>query len=219
MSGQPTVIFDFDGTLANSVDLMFKLYNSHVDEFGYLPIARKEFSELRRMGYPKIMRLKKIKARRLPKIMMTLSQEMHKSMDEVSPYDGIVDLLNQLRKYGYSIGVLTSNQASLVQEFFDKHSFPEFDFVVSEKTIFGKDKALKRIIKRFGLQKNRIIYVGDEPRDVTASHKVGVRVIGVSWGLAGREGFESIVPDKLVNSPIELLDEIKDIFTGDDKGD
>ena len=205
--------------MANSVDLMFKLYNSHVDEFGYLPIAREEFSVLRRMGYPKIMRLKKIKARRLPKIMMTLSQEMHKSMDEVSPYEGIVELLHQLRKCGYSVGVLTSNQAPLVQEFFDKHSFPEFDFVVSEKTIFGKDKALKRIIKRFDLQKNKVIYVGDEPRDVTASHKVGVIAIGVSWGLAGKEGFESIVPDKLVNNPKELLGVIKDLFIGDDMGD
>lgn len=219
MSGQPTVIFDFDGTLANSVDLMFKLYNSHVDEFGYLPIARKEFSDLRRMGYPKIMRLKKIKARRLPKIMFTLSQEMHKSMDEVSPYDGIVDVLIKLRKNGYSIGVLTSNQASLVQEFFDKHSFPEFDFVVSEKTIFGKDKALKRIIKRFSLHKNKILYVGDEPRDVTASHKVGVRAIGVTWGLAGREGFETITPDFLVGTPKELLNVINSFFKNDDKGD
>ena len=209
MSRQATIIFDFDGTLANSVDLMFELYNSHSIEFGYLSISREEFPELRRMGYPKIMRLKKIKARRLPKIMMTLSQEMHKSMDKVRPYDGIVSMLNELQKSGYSIGVLTSNQASLVQEFFAKHSFPEFDFVVSEKTIFGKDKALKRIIKRFKIQKDQIVYVGDEPRDVTASHKVGVRAIGVTWGLAGVEGFEKIIPDKLVYTPEELLNTIK----------
>jgi phosphoglycolate phosphatase len=209
MSERGTIIFDFDGTLANSVDLIFDLYNSHTEEFGYLPVHKHEFPELRRMGYAKAMRLKKIKARRLPKIIATLSKEMRKSMDKVYPYEGIVELLTTLRLEGFSIGVLTSNQASLVQEFFKKHSFPNFDFVVSEKTIFGKDKALKKIIRSFALEKQRVLYVGDEPRDVTASHKAGIRVIGVSWGLAGVEGFEVIAPDVLVHTPKELLTTIK----------
>jgi HAD superfamily hydrolase (TIGR01509 family) len=157
------------------------------------------------MGYTKAMRLKKIKARRLPKIISVLSKEMRKSMDTVSPYEGIVELLNNLRQNGFSIGVLTSNQASLVEEFFKKHNFPNFDFVVSEKTIFGKDKALKKIIKSFGLDRDQVIYVGDEPRDVTASHKAGIKVVGVAWGLAGTEGFELVVPDRLVETPKELL--------------
>ena len=209
MMGTATVIFDFDGTLANSVDLMFDLYNSHTEEFGYLPITKDEFTTIRRMGYTKAMRMKKIKARRLPKILMTLSKEMHDHMDVVDPYKGVVEMLNSLQESGYSIGVLTSNQASLVQEFFKKHNFPAFDFVVSEKTIFGKDKALRRIIKRYSLDKDQILYVGDEPRDVTASRKAGVYSIGVTWGLAGFEGFEKIAPDKLVSSPKELLYSIK----------
>jgi phosphoglycolate phosphatase len=209
MSGRATVIFDFDGTLANSVDLMFSLYNEHVDEFGYLPVTREEFPALRRMSYGNAMRAKNIKVRRLPKILMTLSKEMHSRMDDVSPYLGIVEVLHELQKLGFSIGVLTSNQASLVNDFFKKHNFPEFDFVVSEKTIFGKDKALKKIIKRFGLDVNQVLYVGDEPRDVTASHKAGIQVVGVSWGLAGTEGFEKVAPDTLVHTPRELLNTIK----------
>jgi phosphoglycolate phosphatase-like HAD superfamily hydrolase len=208
MSGVDTVIFDFDGTLANSVDLMFDLYNSHVDEFGYLPIEREEFSALRRMGYAKAMRLKKVKARRLPKIALTLSREMHDRMDVVSPYEGIIEMLTKLKSKGLTIGVLTSNQASLVNEFFQKHSFPDFDFVVSEKTIFGKDKALKKIIKRFELDKSQVLYVGDEPRDVSASRKAKIKVIGVSWGLAGTEGFEKIKPDYLVDDPYQLEERI-----------
>jgi phosphoglycolate phosphatase len=212
MSGQATVIFDFDGTLANSVDLMFDLYNSHSEEFGYLPIKHEEFPEIRRMGYVKAMRAKKLKARKLPRIISVLSKEMRKSMDQVKPYDDIVSVLVDLQKKGFSIGVLTSNQTALVQDFFKKHAFPNFDFVVSEKTIFGKDKALKKIIRRFGLETRQVLYVGDEPRDVTASHKAGIQVIGVTWGLAGSEGFEVIVPDKIVHTPKELLDTIAKLF-------
>jgi HAD superfamily hydrolase (TIGR01549 family) len=200
-----TVIFDFDGTLANSVDLIFDLYNSHADEFGYIAVERAEFSALRRMGYTKAMRLKKIKARKIPKIIMVLSKEMQKKMNTVAPYEGIVDVLFKLQKEGYNIGVLTSNQASLVQDFFKKHKFPEFDFVVSEKTLFGKHKALKKIFKSYGLSKDEVIYVGDEPRDVIASHKAGVKVIGVLWGLGGSEGFEKNIPNFTASKPLDIL--------------
>jgi len=208
MSEQKTVIFDFDGTLANSVDLIFRLYNEYAEQFRYSPVTWEEIPALRRMSYAKAMKVKGVKARRLPKILLTLSKEMHSRMDDVLPYDGIVDILLELQKQGISIGVLTSNQAPLVNSFFKKHGFPAFDFVVSEKTIFGKDKALKRIIKRFGLDSSQIIYIGDEPRDVVASRKAGVRVIGVSWGIAGLEGFEKASPDLLVHTPAELLSAI-----------
>ncbi len=211
MAGNATVIFDFDGTLANSVDLMFRLYNDHTEQFGYLPMKREEFPEIRRMGYAKAMRTKKVKVRMLPRIIMTLGKEMRASMDEVKPYEGIVDMLYGLQKYGFSIGILTSNQAGLVDDFLKAHKFPEFDFVVSEKTLFGKDKALRRIFKRFGLDRDQAVYVGDEPRDVSASRKARIRSIAVTWGLGGHEAFEKVKPDILVSTPEELLQKIIDL--------
>ncbi len=211
MAANATVIFDFDGTLANSVDLMFRLYNDHVDQFNYLPMVREEFPAIRRMGYAKAMRAKKIKVRMLPRIILTLGKEMRASMDEVEPYAGIVDTLHSLQKYGFSIGILTSNQVGLVDDFLKAHKFPEFDFVVSEKTLFGKDKALRKIFKRFGLDRDQVVYVGDEPRDVYASRKAKIRSIAVTWGLGGHEAFEKIKPDILVSTPEELLQKIIDL--------
>ena len=200
MSVPKTIIFDFDGTLANSVELIFSLYNEHADEYGYLPATWEEVPALRRMGYKKAMRTKKIKVRKLPKMFLQIGREMRGRMDEVQPYEGIVQVLKTLRKEGHSIGVLTSNQTPLVKDFFMRHKFPPFDFIVSEKTLFGKDKALKRIMKRHQLEPSDVLYVGDEPRDVTASHKAGIKIVGVSWGLPGKEGFEMAHPDKLVHT-------------------
>ncbi len=208
MSGQATVIFDFDGTLANSVGLMMRLYNEHAVEFGYIPVELHEFPALRRMSYRQALKKKGIKYRMLPKMIKLLGGEMRKHMTEVQPYDGIIAMLEKLKVEGFSIGVLTSNQAPLVKDFFAIHKFPDFDFVVSEKTLFGKDKALKKIIDRYSLRNNQVLYVGDEPRDVKASHKAGVQVIGVTWGLGGPEGFEKQKPDVLVSTTEELLSTI-----------
>lgn len=208
MKVKPTIIFDFDGTLANSLDLVFKLYNEHVDEFGYLPLDKSEFNDLRKLGYKKAMRRKKVKMRMLPKMLVVIGREMRRRMDEVLPYEGIVQVVEQLKKQGHTVGVLTSNQAPLVKEFFVKHSFPEFDFVVSEKTLFGKEKALRKIMKSYDLENDRVIYVGDEPRDVAACRRAKIPIVGVSWGLAGTEGYLKVQPDVLVHTPKELLNEV-----------
>ena len=161
-----TVIFDFDGTLADTLELMLRLYNESTEEFGTLPVDINEVDELRALGYKGAMKQKKIRLTRLPKIVVHIIREMKQHMHEVSPHEGIIPMLQDLQNRGISIGVLTSNNAALVQDFFDTNGFPEFDFVVSEKTLFGKEKALRRIMKRHRLKKERVVYVGDEPRAV-----------------------------------------------------
>ncbi len=208
MQRDHTVIFDFDGTLANTVELIARLYNEHAGEFGVLPVKEDEFESLREMGYKKAMKLKKVRFSRLPKMVRTILKEMRQQMGEVEPYEGIIEVLERLKARGISIGVLTSNESGLVHEFLRVHNFPSFDFVVSEKTYFGKEKALKRIMKRRGLNREDVIYVGDEPRDIVSSKKAGVRSFGVTWGLGGRTGLMKSPPDHLVNTPDELYQEI-----------
>lgn len=212
MESKKTVIFDFDGTLANSVELLFNLFNEHAEEFGYDKATWDEISALRRMSYKNAMKHKGVKVRHLPRMIITIGREMRQRMDEVSPYDGIVEVLENLQKDGYSIGVLTSNQAALVKDFFDAHNFPSFNFIVSEKTLFGKDKAIKRVLKRYELDQSEVVYVGDEPRDVAASHKAGIRIVGVTWGVGGPEGFEKQPPDVQVSKTSKLEKAIKDLL-------
>lgn len=197
-TGKTHVIFDFDGTLADSVGLIYELYNSHTDEFKYLPILESEYDELRELTYGQLMRRKKIRWWRLAKIARTILREMKKRMNEVQPHEGIIELLQKLKDDGYAIGVLTSNEAGLVRQYFDDHNFPDFEFVVSERALFGKHRALKRIMKRHDLKRDQVIYVGDESRDVKASRKAKVKVVGVTWGFAGKKGFSHNQPDRLV---------------------
>lgn len=204
MDDKFTVIFDFDGTLANTLDLVARIYNENAHHYGALPIDMKDISDYRKLGYKKAMKKLKIRWTVLPRLVLFVSREMKKHMDEVEPYDGVVEVLNEIQKQGVSIGVLTSNDGALVNEYLSKNNFPVFDFIVSEKTMFGKEKALKKIIKRHGLGRDRVVYVGDEPRDITACNKAGIKVIGVTWGVGGREGLIATPPDWLIDTPEQL---------------
>jgi phosphoglycolate phosphatase len=203
--GNKTVIFDFDGTLANSISVALKIYNQFADGFGTQPVTEADLPALRKLGYKKAMKAKNVKIYMLPKMLLVLTKELKKHMHEVKPYPGIAQALEKLKSQGYSIGILTSNQEGLVQEFINVHKFPSFDFLVSEKTLFGKDKALKRIIRRHGLNKHEVIYVGDEPRDSAASRRTGIVFVGVTWGLAGSDGYGNKQPNYLVSTPSELV--------------
>lgn len=202
------VIFDFDGTLADSIGLVIRLYNQHAQHYKALEISEDELPNLRKMvrdqGYAKTLKSKNIRLSRLPSMVLTIGREMRAHMDQVKPYPDIISTLELLKAKGYRLAVLTSNQEHIVREFLEHHQYPLFDFIVSEKTLFGKDKALKKIMKKFALDKRGVVYVGDEPRDVLACRKADISVIGVSWGLAGVEGFGKNPPDFLVHSASEL---------------
>lgn len=202
------VIFDFDGTLANSIGLAIRLYNQHAQQFGADTIDNSELEDLRKMareqGYKQVLKYKKVRLSRLPSIVLTVGKEMRSHMTEVKPYDGIIDTLQELKAKGYRLGVLTSNQEYLVREFLETHQYPLFDFIVSEKTLFGKDKALRRIIKKFALDSRGVVYVGDEVRDVAACNKANIDVIAVTWGVAGVGGFTKVVPTKTIDTPDQL---------------
>lgn len=203
-----TVIFDFDGTLADTIALVGRIYNEHAEQFGALPIDLAHLPEYRRLGYKGAMKKAHIRWTVLPRLVLFISKEMKAHMAEVKPYKGIVPMLEKFKKQGISTGVLTSNNEQLVREFFAAHNFPEFDFVISEKTMFGKEKALKKIVKRNKLDRERTIYVGDEPRDITGSQKAGLKVVGVTWGVGGKEAFEATPPDISVDAPAQLQETV-----------
>ncbi len=204
MNDRFTVIFDFDGTLGDTIELVSRIYNENAHLYGALPVSKDEFPELRKLGYKKAMKAKKIRWSVLPKLVLFVSREMKQHMGEVKPYPGVVSMLKELQASGISIGVLTSNDGALVQDFLNSNNFPVFDFVVSEKTMFGKEKALKRIMKRHKLIKEKVIYVGDESRDVVACKKAGIKIIGVTWGAGGKESFIATPPDRQVDTAGEL---------------
>lgn len=209
------VIFDFDGTLANSISLAIRLYNEHADHFKVQKVSEDELPELRKMvsrvGYAKTMKSKGVFLPRLPGMVITIAREMRHHMSEVKPYEGIVETLQELKAQGYRLGVLTSNQEYIVREFLETHQYPLFDFIVSEKTLFGKEKALKKIMKKFALDTRGVVYVGDEPRDVSACRKADIAVIGVSWGLAGVDGLAKTPPDILVHKPSDLIEAVQSL--------
>ena len=124
---------------------------------------------------------------------------------------GKVDLFSEndlediaaIRKRVRVLGIITSNSKRNVEAFLTNHGIDAFDFIVSSP-LTGKEKKIQTIAKRYNIDKDKILYVGDETRDITASKKAGIDCACVSWGYNHVEALEKENPTYLVKSLKEL---------------
>ncbi|MGA1474197.1 MAG: HAD hydrolase-like protein [Prochlorothrix sp.] len=73
-------------------------------------------------------------------------------------------------------------------------------------TILGKQRVLKRLVRRQGWAAEQVCYVGDEVRDVEAARGAGVRSIAVTWGFNTTAVLNRANPDYLIDHPAELIE-------------
>jgi phosphoglycolate phosphatase len=80
--------------------------------------------------------------------------------------------------------------------------------VWSENTLFGKQRALKKILKVYELSASEVLYIGDEVRDIEGAKKAGVASGAVTWGYNDEELLLEHEPDVMFNSPQDLLSRV-----------
>ncbi len=204
------VIFDFDGTLADSFGVMVEAYQTQIRRYKLRPIAKSDLPKLQKMNYRELFKYTRAHWYKMPFLMPAIVREFTKRRQEIQLFKGIPKLLNDLQDRGLIVGVLTSNSQENVSEVLEREDANDLNFIVSEKRLFRKDKAFKNIEKTQKIKPSEILYIGDEPRDVVACRRAGVAVVGVTWGLGGEPGMKREPPDFIAYSVAELK---KIIFT------
>lgn len=201
----PTLIFDFDGTLADTLAAIVQIINAHADEFRIPPLSEADVERMRSLSGREMLRHYDISRLRLPKLVRRSQKELHKHIDKVDLFPGIRELVLRLKAEGFRLGILTSNSGANVRKFLRARDLDAFDFIHSETRLFGKKRALRRLLRRRRLRRDEVIYIGDEARDIEACRRVPVPVISVSWGFHRRDLLSALLPDYLVDSPAEIL--------------
>ncbi|MBN1162452.1 HAD-IIIA family hydrolase [Patescibacteria group bacterium] len=206
------VVFDFDGTLADTFSYVIKYLKKITIKEGIdVDLENNEFIE-EMMNYHVRDLLKRfnISLVRVPKILREVRRVMYKDIDEIEMFEGMKDALAEMKNMGLDLGILTSNSKRFVETFLkSKDAAQFFDFVHSEGNLFGKDRVLKKLVKKTGLKKSEVVYVGDEARDIEACKKAGITCISVEWGFNNKYALDEHEADYIVDSPEELLLKIK----------
>ncbi len=204
MNYYKTIIFDFDGTIADSYLVTFRIYNELATKYNLKPIPDGDISILRTMKPFELLSYFEIPFYKIPFLLVEGRSLFKKYVHELEPIPGITDVLKKLHKT-YKLGILTSNNEENVQYFLKRHKLELFAFVHSEKNLFGKDTALKHLLEEYNLEQSKTIYVGDEVRDIQSCQKIDMSIISVAWGFNEVGVLGKQKPSYLIQRPEELL--------------
>lgn len=198
-------LFDFDGTLADSLGVIVAITNDLAPVFGYVPTDLAQLEDLKGLNARQLIRRSEISVFKIPALLRRLRRELQSSSATVPIFPGIPELLEGL-KARHILAIATSNQPTNVQAFLAAHHLEDyFGDIVGGGTLFGKGRLIRRLMERQGWQPNEIIYVGDEVRDVEAARFAGIRVAAVTWGFNRRNLLATAQPDWLIDEPTGLL--------------
>lgn len=197
-------LFDFDGTLADTLQAGVEIFNTLSDEFGFLPIPPGGLPAARAMSARQLMKAHGISIASVPKIAARGLKLLRARMDTIDPFPGIPEALAGLRDLGLEVALLTSNSKENVEVFLRRHSLPPFSFISPSSRLFGKAHDLQKILRKRRLKPRDVVYIGDECRDLEAAREVGIRCIGVTWGFNTPEALAEFHPAALLHAPQDI---------------
>jgi phosphoglycolate phosphatase len=199
------VIFDFDGTIADSFGESLLAYNRVAPRLRLRPVAESEVPELRRMTVGQLMTALAVPMWKLPRLMIAVRADLMEHFHGVKPVRGIPRALRQLRAIGHRLAIVTSNSKPNVRAFLARHDLDVFPTIVAGSSIFGKATRLRRLLRAAHLDGSRSVFIGDTTPDIRAAHDAGTLAVAVTWGFAARGPLEAENPAAVVDRPAELL--------------
>ena len=202
-----TILFDFDGTLAETMMLIHDIFNRLSGVYGYRHFPREDIEACRHLSIHEFIEHFGISLWKVPLIAIHARRLMHREMDQIHPPEGLVDVVTRIHESGnYFMDILTSNRRRNVLKFLSQHRIDWFDQVEATHAILSKKRRVEKYIRQKGIDPSSLYYIGDTTVDVESARHAGARTVAVSWGLNTAEALAKANPDHLVDNPAQLLD-------------
>lgn len=137
------------------------------------------------------------------------------SLDTTKPYDGIPELIHELKQHGCQLAVVSNKMMAATQQLV-AHFFPEIDVAIGEHEAEGirKKPAPDTVIAALQQlevgqqpknQQPKAVYVGDSDIDIATARNAGLPCISVLWGFRNRDFLQAHGATTFVEKPADIL--------------
>lgn len=198
------LLFDFDGTIADTAEAGLAIYNEIAQKYGYRVISKENLEGLKHLGVVEVAKQLKIPLIRLPSIITKIRKALRSEIASIQAIDGVIDALKALKEKGHELHIVSSNSAENIKMFLEHNGIQIFDGITSVLDLFGKDREISKLIRKKRWDPGSVMYVGDEVRDVVAAKKAEIASIAVTWGFNSRTALQNEAPDMLLDRPSAL---------------
>lgn len=208
MSKFDAVLFDFDGTVADTGEGVFFCIRKAIERFG---LRQPTESEIRKfIGPPMVVSYKTLYPQlgddEVQKLLVSFREDYVKTgLYKFRLYDGITELLKKLSESGIKTAVASSKPQKELERIITYSGIDKYIGAIVGADINYKDSDKATIVgdamKKLGVEdKSRVLMVGDRKYDIVGAHKVGIACAAVLFGYGSREEFEEYKADYVVES-------------------
>ena len=200
------VIFDSDGTLADTLPWMRSIFNELADAHGFRRLAAEEHDRFRDLHGMALLRELRLPLWKLPRVLHDMRRRMAEHTGDFTLFPGIGDALEQLVASGARLAIVSSNSHANVERVLGlKHSRLITQFAC-DVSMFGKRAKLQQILRQTSIPPTNAIYVGDEVRDAEAASAAGLPFGAVTWGQHRETTLRAHNPAHVFNNPREIAE-------------
>lgn len=203
-AGAKCMVFDFDGTLADSERIMIGIYDYFAVKNNKPELTKEIRQKLRDGTSRQAIKWAGVKFWQIPKLLNIARKEYKKRSSKVRIFAGMESLVRELSK-DFDIYILSTNNEKTVKKILRQNDFKPSVIILKGSSVFGKDKALKRLLKSKKYDRNASWMIGDEMRDIAAGNKSKLNTIGVTWGLQSEVGLKLAKPGYIADKPKDIL--------------
>ncbi len=199
-----TIIFDFDGTIADSFEFVTAFLERYAAGGRKLTVT--ELATMRGMTMPQMARRMGSSRWRLPLLFVLGRHAMGRTIYDVPIFVGMGRVIEQLHAEGHELMIVSSNNSRNIRKFLKQHHlYKYFTDLYGGAGFFGKRRAISAVLARNNIHPRDAVYIGDETRDVEAARAAGIRVISVVWGFAQRDTLEAMEPEAVAYETQDIV--------------
>lgn len=208
MPAYKLAIFDFDGTLGDTLGWMLDTSDALADRFGYLKLDRGKLDTLRTMSARDLMKLQKLPPLKLPMIAAHFQKLMAADAGRIEMFDGAPEMLRALHGAGVKLAIVSSNSEENIRLILGPELCGLIAMFSCGASMFGKASKFRKVLKALGVKPGETISIGDEIRDIDAAREVGLTTGVVSWGYTKAAALKAQKPDRVFETIGEIVGQI-----------
>lgn len=211
-----TVIFDLDGTLLDSIEDIASSMNKVLESLQLPTHKIEDYKHFVGGGVDILVenalnnQSKEIKDEVIKRFKIEYDGKLH---SKTIPYDGIYELLDELKKLDINLAVLSNKPheftVSYVNHFFKNYNFKEIHGQKKDVPKKPDPKAALDIVKCLDSSCENTYFIGDTKIDMQTAKSANMTAIGVLWGFRDEKELRDFGADFIVSNPLEILKIIK----------
>lgn len=213
------VLFDLDGTLVNSLYDLANAMNFCLENEGFETHSVEKYRYFIGNGIPKLIERALPEEKRTPEKIESVKEKFFSRYsehccDDTRSYEGIAELLLNLKVKGIKTAVITNKAQSMTDIIIEKLFQNEFMYVLGKRDEFPlkPDPASTRfVMKELCAESEECLFVGDSGVDMRTAKNAEIRSVGVLWGFREKEELIQNGADYIIDKPLKLLEIIEEL--------